>query len=198
MVPHEAVAAIQQAGQALNLAHAKIKDAAQAQAERMQEFMAGSPFGVEGDAMFEDWKALSRLTASLAELEAGCASVYHAANGIGYGSAAGKGAMGANVRALPHAPKAVIEDVPHREPAEGVEAAPTTVQKPSRPMRGNAVTVHDWFRTVLNRKSYRKFSHSEIAAEAGIPVGSVGLSVKTLLQRELVLEGKEKGTYKLA
>ena len=54
MVPQEAIAAIQQAGQALHLAHAKIKEAAQMQSERVRDFMAGSPFGVEGDALFED------------------------------------------------------------------------------------------------------------------------------------------------
>lgn len=198
MVPQEAIAAIQQAGQALHLAHAHVKEASQAQSERVREFMAGSPFGVEGDALFEDWKALSRLTASLAELESGCASVFHAANGIGYGRAAAKGAKDANVRALPHVPKAVIEDVAHREPVAPVDAEPGTKPQTVRPMRGNAVTVYEWFRSVLNRKSYRKFSHTEIAAAAAIPTGSVGLSVKTLLRRGLVLEGKDKGTYKLA
>ncbi len=197
MVPQEAIAAIQQAGQALHLAHAKIKEAAQMQSERVRDFMAGSPFGVEGDALFEDWKALSRLTASISDLESGCASVFHAANGIGYGRAAAKGEKEANARALPHVPKALIEDVAHRETAGPVDAEPGAEPQTLRPMRGNAVTVHEWFRSVLNRKSYRKFRHTEIAAEAGIPVGSVGLSVKTLLERGLVLEGKDKGTYKL-
>jgi hypothetical protein len=47
----------------------------------------------------------------------------------------------------------------------------------------------------LQRKQWRRLSHSAMAQGAGIPLGSVGLALRRLMAGGHVLEG-EKGHYK--
>ena len=52
------------------------------------------------------------------------------------------------------------------------------------------------FKTVLDRRSWKAYTHAAVAQGAGIPLGSVGLAIRRVIAVGTVREG-QKGSYRL-
>jgi hypothetical protein len=63
--------------------------------------------------------------------------------------------------------------------------------------KSNADRVLDYLKTRLDRRSFGRVTHAEIADGTPLPTGSVGAAVVVLKARGLLLEG-ERGSYRLA
>lgn len=70
------LAAIQQAGAAAYLADVELKQATQAYAVRVATAMNANPFGLDNDALFENWKLMARLSQSMAAIEVELQKIY--------------------------------------------------------------------------------------------------------------------------
>lgn len=68
--------AIQQAGAAAFNADAALKNAVNEYAERVKAAMADNPYHLGNDAMFENWKVVSRLSQTMAGIEEELKKVY--------------------------------------------------------------------------------------------------------------------------
>jgi plasmid stability protein len=63
--------------------------------------------------------------------------------------------------------------------------------------KSNADRVLDYLKTRLDRRSFGRVTHAEIAEGTPLPTGSVGAAVVVLKTKGLLLEG-ERGSYRLA
>lgn len=108
----------------------------------------------------------------------------------------GKGAKASKVSKTAKAAKAAQaveagEQAGAAQPATGK----TRARRDGKP--ANADRVLDFLKTRLDRRSFGRVTHAEIADGTPLPTGSVGAAVVVLKARGLLLEG-ERGSYRLA
>lgn len=82
-------------------------------------------------------------------------------------------------------------------PSVRAEIAATAPASLSRRMSANDEKILAYFKTVLDRRSWKPLTHAIIGQGAGIPLGSVGLAIRRVIAVGAVREGK-KGSYRLA
>ena len=73
----------------------------------------------------------------------------------------------------------------------------TSTASPPRRVSANDEKVLAYLKTVLDRRSWKAFTHAAVAQGAGIPLGSVGLAIRRVIALGTVREG-QKGSYRLA
>jgi hypothetical protein len=108
----------------------------------------------------------------------------------------GKGAKASKVSKTAKAAKAA-QAVEAGEQASAAQPATgkTRARRDGKP--ANADRVLDFLKTRLDRRSFGRVTHAEIADGTPLPTGSVGAAVVVLKARGLLLEG-ERGSYRLA
>jgi len=213
------LSAIQRAGQALHQATVVVSGAVREQAEHMVSTVASQPFEAEGEQAFANFKMLARLSQDLQTLEEKLRALYATASELASPE------MDV-VTALSHAPasshnsaKDAAEDAivkPARSrPARTSRPAPVTratkAGKVSKPVAKQAkvgksasasgLTTNDskllvFLKTVLNRNSATRITGSAMSRGAGLPIGSVGISLKRILASGAIKKD-DLGRFKL-
>lgn len=196
------IQAIQQAGQSLNAARQAVAFDVQANASKVVSLVASQPFSPENDAAYKKLRSAARMAHDLQTMEDQLSAIYTAASEIGE-------AQTPKMIALPvHVPASSVHRASGKADAEDVIAKPPTQRKtktPSveqtkntKPIIGNALKVLTYLKTVLDRRSWKPVTYATVAQEAGIPLGSIGISLKRLIEANVLVEGKNKGTFRLA
>ncbi len=84
--------------------------------------------------------------------------------------------------------------------SKSVATGETSIQdgKDGKPehLTPNDVKVLESLKTVLNRRSLTKLTHTAVAQAAGIPSGSVGIALRHLIDGNMIVAG-DKGAYRL-
>ena len=197
---------IQQAGQSIDAARQALVEAVAQQGKVVASAVVEQPFGAVNDKLFAQWKTLARLAQEVQSIEDQFKAMYETAVGL-------KACDIQVLVALPHVPRqkgparthlvddVAVEDVVVR--SKGVKKAPkrknakVKVGTSPQTLAGNHAKVLDFFRTQLNRKSWKPLTHATMAKGSGIPAGSVGASLARLKKEGLLL-ADDKGGYKLA
>lgn len=203
------LSAIQQAGQGLHKATVVVSAAVREQAEHMITTVASQPFQAEGEQAFANFKLLARLSQNLNSLEEQLRGLYVTASELSSPE------MDVVV-ALPHisararaaakgqadfAEDAIVKTVPTRTAKVKVPAKnPAKVKTPktNKPVKltSNDHKVLDYLKTVLKADEWTAVTGAAVAQGAAMPLGSVGISLKKVVQAGAVKK-KGKGSYQL-
>jgi hypothetical protein len=195
---------IQQAGHGLNAARQAVAFDVQTHAEQVVALVANQPFSPENDAAYKHLRTAARLAHDLQAMEEQLKAIYASAAEL----------VDKRARVLIGLPGRVLATRAHAatktNQAEDVIAKP---QKPAKtkakkkpivdmtempkPVGGNDLKVLTFLKTVLDRRSWKPVTHAVIAQEAGIPQGSVGISLHRLMASNELREGPNKGTFRL-
>ncbi len=194
------LSAIQQAGQALHKATVVVADAVRSQAEHMVATVASQPFQAEGEQAFTNFKMLARLSQDLLSLEDQLKTLYAAASDLASPEMDVVAALphgSARVRVAASATEDVAEDVvvkpnPTRrtkvsaKPASQVAAKTVSKAATKKAAKAITLTVNDnkvlqFMKSVLKPGESSALTGMVISKGAGLPLGSVGISVKKVL-----------------
>ena len=215
------LSAIQQAGQALHGATVVVADAVRAQAEHMVATVANQPFQAEGEQAFANFKMLARLSQDLLSLEEQLKNLYATASELASPEMDVVAALPHSSRRLRAATAAaddvaedvVVKSIPTRRTKASTKRAPKRaaklvtkpVTKPaSKPSTNKAtkpitLTVNDnkvleFMKSALKPGVSSALTGTAISKGAGLPLGSVGISVKKVLASGAVKKSG-RGTY---
>jgi hypothetical protein len=210
------LSAIQQAGQALHKATVVVADAVRAQAEHMVATVANQPFQAEGEQAFNNFKLLARLSQDLLSLEEQLKTLYGTASDLASPE------MDV-VAALPHissrsrvataaaedvAEDAVIKPSATRRSKPGSKPETKTGTKaaarPATKKAAKAVTltandnkVLEFMKSALKPGVASALTGVVISKGAGLPLGSVGISVKKVVASGAIKKSG-RGSYLIA
>jgi len=196
---------LQQAGQAVHDSRERLKAEVARHTERLVSAMASQPLAPGVDSAFAQVKQVARLHQELQALEGQLLTIYQAAEQL-------KGEEIQVIEALPHRRSCVesatstAEDarlVAHPGPRKSRKAPPAkeTQMHGASKRRGGRVSANDEkvlkaLRRMLKSHKGETLSQSQIASEAGIPVGSIAASIKRLLEVRRVIQ-VERGMYQM-
>ena len=195
-LPSQTLAAIRAAGAGVFAADAELKKSVQGYAEQVKGAMSGNPFDLGNDTLFEDWKTVARLSRAVAQVEAEFQKIYAAACDL----SAGAGSQAIAMPAL-HAPQgtnnsemAMVREVDAMVAV--IKKTPSKAKEPTTPKSaesalfgGNTAKVLARLLKILNANDFIKINRSAVAAELGIPKGSIGASIAKLIQSGQITEG---------
>lgn len=190
---------IQQAGQAIDNARLALVGAAREQGQQLISAVAEQPVNVDADKTYANWKTTSRLAREVDEIEQQFKSIYRA------------------VAELVEAEPAVLLALPAMTPPRSAQSASPADNskavdveiKPKTPGRStklatrpkklspNDAKLLEHVQSLLNRKSWTRLTHADLASGSKLPLGSVGLALTRLLKSGHVTMGA-KGFYRLA
>lgn len=205
------LSAIQQAGQALHQATVVVSGAVREQAEHMVSTVASQPFEAEGEQAFANFKMLARLSQDLQSLEEKLRSLYANASelaspemdvvaSLSHSSARSHTAANKDV-----AEDAIVKPASTRRPRKAAApvAAPAAkkARKPGQKGSAAALTANDskllqFLQSALNATDWTALTGSAMAKGSGLPLGSVGISLRKVLASGAVKKGA-RGSYKL-
>lgn len=213
------LSAIQQAGQGLHRATVVVSAAVREQAEHMVATVASKPFQAEGEQAFANFKLLARLSQDLQALEEQLRALYATASELSSPEmdvvvALARGP--ARTASIAHGAKeqaedAIVKPAPARRfkasAAPRTRASTATFKTGKTGKTGKAgkagkadmavkLTANDhkvlaYLKTVLNTHSWTPLTGAAVAKGAGMPLGSVGISLK-----KVVLAGAVRKTGK--
>jgi hypothetical protein len=187
------LSSIQKAGQAAHDAAEAILVTVRAQAESMVASMASQPFSAESEQAIVRFKTLSRLSQGLVAMEAQLQELYAVASDL----------------ANPASDVIVVKQLKQRKNANAL--AVDVVEKPAKAIKAakakkggrkaatltaNDSTLLQYLQGVLKAGEWTAQTGSIMAAGSGLPLGSVGLSLKKILASGAVKAG-ERGMYQL-
>lgn len=186
---------IQQAGQSLFEAQQAVSADVRNSGARVMAFIESNPFSLENDDAYKQLRSLARIGHELQAMEAQLKALY--------ASAAQAQAPEMSVLiALPnhgeqpksHASKVNVEEATIKTETKKQPKASKAKEPRLSP---NDTKIKDYLIGVLDRRSWTAVTHASIADSAGIPLGSVGVSLRRLIAGGWLKEGS-KGTYRLA
>ena len=185
-----ALNAIQKAGAAVYQADQHLKEAVKDYAHRIGAALKASPLDSGNDALFEDWKAVARLSQAISDIEADLSKAFALAGKLKGGKGKGKGAA-----------KAAKAGAKKRgRPANTGATAPKGKRGRKRSadgMAGNPAKLLKHLETLLNTQDFIVISQSEAGRQTGIPIGSMTAALKRLTELGRISVGANGG-YKLA
>lgn len=191
--------AIQSAGAAVYAADIQLKSAVQEYAEQMRLALNENPFDAGNDALFEDWKTVARLSQAMGQIEQELRKIYGVSENL---------ALPAPVtsRPVPVLNGPGTSGVELVNEISAVDVVPKAGSKPGRRMAysrkvagiasGNTAKVLAQVSSILNEADFVKVHWSAVAATCGLPKGSIGASVKKLVEQGVLVEGGQ-GRFKL-
>ena len=207
------LSAIQQAGQALHKATVVVADAVRAQAEHMVATVANQPFQAEGEQAFTNFKMLARLSQDLLSLEEQLKTLYATASDLASPEMDVVAALpqsSKRIRAEASAFADVAEDVVVKQattrrakPVSKSAGKPAAKQAPKaaskRAAKATTLTANDnkvleFMKSVLKPGEASAITGLVISKGAGLPLGSVGISVKKVLASGAVKKSG-RGSY---
>ncbi len=185
---------IQKTGQAAHGAAEAIAATVRAQAESMVASVSSQPFGDESEQSIARFKVLARLSQGLVEVEAKLQELYAVASDL----------------ANPASDVIIVKAVKQRKSTNAlaidVVAKPAKVVKVAKAKKGgrkaaaltsNDTTLLQYLQSVLKAGEWTAQTGAVMAAGAGLPLGSVGVSLKKILASGAVKAG-ERGMYQLS
>jgi len=220
------LSAIQQAGQALHRATVVVSGAVREQAEHMVSTVASQPFEAEGEQAFANFKMLARLSQDLQSLEEKLRALYANASELASPEMDVVNALPHTARSRAASSKDVAEDAvvkpastrTARKSAKSAntrsaspaakasdkassKASEKSVNKPGKKSKAPALTANDnallkYLQTALNSSSWTRLTGAAIAQGSGLPLGSVGVSLKRIMATGAVKRGV-RGSFKL-
>ena len=205
------LAIIQKAGTAVFNADAALKEAASDSAKEVSDAVTKNPYDGQHDSLYQDWKDVARISQTMTNIEAELKALY--------ALAAATPANTRSVIALP-APVAngplevlgamdvtdVVAKPTPRKPKGAEEPSKAVVKKTTKVAitrvkrsggQDNAAKVIAHLQTVLNDQTFTNLNQSSIAVAIGLPKGSIGASIKKLIQDGQLVQGQGK-EFKLA
>lgn len=207
----QTLAAIQAAGAAIYAADAALKEAVQSYADQVKQAMLDNPFDMGNDGLFDDWKTVARLSRAVGQVEVEFQRIYSAASDLSseaipsiltmptltapQGSVASDLAMVQEIDAT----DAVIKKLPKKLTVKAKSKTKTKTKTKAallKPLSGNTAKVLAGLMEILNPHDFVKINRTAIAAEIGIPKGSIGASIGVLTEMGYLIEGAF-GEYKL-
>jgi hypothetical protein len=214
-LPIAALQALQQAGQGVHTASAALAEAVQISGMKVVSALASDPFSPEGEAAFTRLRSMARLSHELKVIEEKLREIFDTAEKLASGEPVvvmslatantkpgssqnqlGLAAGAVTDMARPVRSGRIAEDAIDKRAAKVAPAARTPKQPKALSMSPNDIKVLSGLKKSLSRKTWKAITHSAIAQASGIPAGSVGLSLKRLLQMGKVL-ANDSGAYKL-
>lgn len=190
---------IQNAGHAVYEASAAIAAAMQVQAETMVTSIARQPFGDDSEQALVRFKSLARLNQGLTTIEAQLRELYVVATELGNPAPNVLIAL-PSVSTRKKANLAVVDVV--AKSAKTPKAAKVKAKKAGRKAAApGTLTANDskllqYLQSVLKTNEMTAHTGSTMASGAGLPLGSVGISLKKILATGAVNAG-ERGMYQL-
>lgn len=192
-LPQRDLSSIQKAGQAVHGASEAIQATVRAKAESMIASVSSQPFGDETEQSIARFKILARLSQGLVEVEAKLQELYAVASDL------------ANPASDVILVKAIKQRKSSNALAIDVVAKPTKTVKVAKAKNGgrkvaaltsNDSTLLQYLQGVLKADEWTAQTGAVMAAGAGLPLGSVGVSLKKILASGAVKSG-ERGMYQL-
>jgi hypothetical protein len=190
---------IQKAGQASFSACEAVSQAVVSEAKSMVSIVSTQPFAPESEHAIARFKALSTLSHELVAVEAKLKALYASALELSNPAS--------NVIMLPAAQK--VEALEYSAAVDVVakpskKAAPVKSSKKTKNVAGKPATLTPndnkllkFLQRALKDGSAKTITGSAMSAGSKLPLGSVGLSLKKIMQLGLV-EMLARGTYKLS
>jgi hypothetical protein len=184
------LASIQKAGQAAQGASEAIAAAVRTQAASMVLSVASQPFGAESEQAIARFKVLARLSQGLAAVEKELQSLYAIATDLANPAS--------DVISLPSVPKHEATNAA----AVDVVAKPVKNTAKKKSSRKPAVLTENdnkllrFLNRVLKNRDAVVIAGSKMAEGSGLPLGSVGVSLKKIIASGAV-DQVGRGTYKL-
>jgi hypothetical protein len=200
-LPSKTIDAIQAAGAAAFKADTQLKAAVKDYATQINSAMLQNPFDVSNDTLFEEWKSVCRLSQAMVQIETELKKIHDAASIL-----RGVVIASSKQKALPApgiAPASTLEvltavdatDVKIKKPGK-VKRKVTRKAKSAGPLPSNAASLLVHLSTVLNPNTFEKINQTSVATAINMAKGSVGASVRRLVQ-EGFLEQDPKLGFKL-
>jgi hypothetical protein len=202
------LSAIQQAGQALHQATVVVSGAVREQAEHLVTTVASQPFQAEGDQAFANFKSLARLSQDLLTLEEQLRGLYATAAELSSPEMDVVAAL-PRVSALNHvavgaqtAEDAIVKPAKVRRTRKAAKVAKATKTKGNKKtgvaaLSGNDNKVLQFLQTALNNSAWKTLTGLAIAQGSGLPLGSVGISLKRVIASGAV-QKNGRSDYKLS
>ncbi len=202
-LPSQTLAALQLAGATIYQADLELKDAVQAYGNQVRSAMTANPFEMRNDGLFEEWKAVARMSQAVAQIEAELRKIYEVASGLN-GSAALPNPKMPTLVAPPSAGAVDLEFVKDIQASDAVikgqrlaKSKKSSGVAAPKPLTGNTAKLYQHLLGVLSPNAFVKINRSTVALEVGIPKGSIGASIAKLLETgHLVVNAS--GDYKLS
>jgi hypothetical protein len=215
------LSAIQQAGQALHKATVVVASAVREQAEHMVTTVASQPFQAEGEQAFANFKMLAHLSQELLALEEQLKNLYATASDLAspvMDVVAALPRPSARARAAAQAENDVAEDAvvkpasvrsakrmakPAAVKTSAKKAAKATTKTTGKKssvamaLTANDSKVLDYLKTVLKAGEWVELTGAAVSKGAGMPLGSVGISMKKVVAFGAVNKSG-RGSYQLA
>jgi hypothetical protein len=192
------LSSIQKAGQAVHDSSVVIAAAVRTQAESMVTSMSTAPFSVESEQLISRFKTLSKLCQGLGAVEAQLQEIY---------------AIAADL-ASPASDVILLPSITKRKSATNASAV-DVISKPSKPTKlarvpkeakkggpkAVALTANDnkllaYLQGALKRGDAKAITGSTLASGSGLPLGSVGVSLKKIIATGAVNQ-VGRGTYQI-
>lgn len=198
---------LQIAGSAVNAATQALKQELQAHSQALMEQMASQPFGPEADGAYQQMRQVARLVHEMNSLEQQLKAIYlDAAQKIraevpvlpALPSAARRrrvqqGSVGSSPNQVEDAK--VVSKVPGKKRARKQAATVDAIAVADGPKLANSERLLKALKKILGKQA-KAVGHAELAQISGLPRGSIGASIKKLIEaKKLVIDAS--GAFKL-
>ena len=194
-LPHATLSVLQAAGAAIFAADVELKKTADDYSEQVKLAMLQNPFDLGNDSLFESWKTVARLAQAVAQIEAEFRKIYSAATDVSVALRPTRNAIPAlsgpvaSTRGTLETVKEVqATDVVAKKTRKKRKVGRVSAKKSKRPMRGNTAKLLAHLMERLSPHDGMKVNWSAIAAETGIPKGSIGAARIKLLETRHITE----------
>jgi len=187
------LSSIQKAGQSAHDAAESILVTVRTQAESMVASMASQPFSAESEQAIVRFKTLSRLSQGLVAVEAQLQELYAVASDLA--NPASDVIVVKQLKQRKNSNALAVDVV--EKPAKAIKAAKAKkVGRKAATLTVNDSTLLQYLQGVLKAGEWTAQTGSVMAAGSGLPLGSVGLSLRKILASGAVKAG-ERGMYQL-
>ncbi len=187
-LPSQTLAALQLAGATIYQADLELKDAVQTYANQVRTAMTANPFEMRNDGLFEEWKAVARMSQAVAQIEVEFKKIYEMASGLSGGAGLQNPKM--PTLAAPQSASAVdLKLVKDIEASDAVvkksrlaKAKKSSGDAAPKPLTGNTAKLFAHLVEIMTPNAFVKIDRNAVIIEAGIPRGSVGAAIAKLLE----------------
>ncbi len=198
------LAAIQQAGQALHHATQVISDSVRSQAQNIVALVANQPFKTDSEQAFAQFRMLAQLNQDLQSMELQLRDLYATAETLSNPALDVIGEqrrLTALTAGNTTAEDAVVKPARNkrktaRSAGPSAQADKASVGAKSANPTPNDTKVLQFLQSALNTESWTALTGATIARGAGLPMGSVGISLNKVLASGAVIKGA-RGLYRL-
>lgn len=203
----KALSAIQKAVAVLELADGELKNAVASYAQQVTSAMASNPSHQSNNGMFENWKAIARMSKTLEGMAKEIADVNLAAMSLATEDAAAPEVLALAPADVVANKKKVLKKA-GKAAAKAVKAVPSptmaknkatkVVKKAVEPIKlaANPTKLLNYFERALNANDFVGIQQSAVSKEIGVPLGSMTAAIKKLAEGGKIVVGPS-GTFKL-